>query len=82
MPDTNRTVRGFSADKTIEFYRQPGGCLEIWQTDPGEPANSNDVIHVCPGDEAAFIAELTAFDAEVHGKPELDPRAPKDVPDA
>ena len=53
--------RKFSLDSQIEFYRQPGGCLEIWQFDEG--TEKQDIIHLCnaDGDLPTFVSELLTF---------------------
>ncbi len=50
--------QSFESDPQIQFYRQPGGCVEIWE---GYDFNDENVIHIHQHDIPAFLTALTEF---------------------
>ena len=67
-------IHDYTGGHGIQFYRQPGGCIEIWQTDPGASPSDNDCIHVCGDDELhQLVADLQAFADRTRHAPGVTP---------
>lgn len=65
MNDKDPSIH-FSANPTIWFYKQPGGCLEIGQYGSDGIDDTQDLVHICSQDVPAFFKELKEYD-ESHG---------------